>query len=135
MTTSNPAAVVERTTVVLAVALTCVGGLLWGARGTLATGAGGILACLNIYVMSRLAGRAVDRARAGDTTRASLFGAGMIAKMMVLVGLCWLAVGVVHLSVPAFALGLSALVLSATGAGLWLALRPVQEPVPSQEVL
>jgi hypothetical protein len=134
MTNGNAAALLERTTAVLAIALTGAGGLIWGVRGMVGAGAGGLLACLNIFVMTRLAGRAVERARAGDTTGASLFGAGMIAKMMVLVGLCWLAVGVVHLVVPAFALGLSALVLSATGAGLWLALRPVAA-VSSQEVL
>jgi hypothetical protein len=124
MTTANSLAVLERTTLLLAAALTCLAGLLWGLRGTVAAAAGGALACLNIWVMGRLAGRAVERARAGDTSLASLFGLGMIAKMMVLVALCWLAVSVAHLAVPAFALGLSALVLSATGAGLWLAMRP-----------
>ena len=128
MTTADSLSVVERTTLIVAVALTCVAGLVWGTAGTVAAAVGGALASLNIGVMGRLVSRALERARAGRTTEASLFGAGMIAKMMVLVALVWLAVGVGHLAVPAFALGLSALVLSVVGTGLWLAMRPGDEP-------
>ena len=128
MTTTESLSIVERTTFILAVALTCVAGLVWGTSGTVAAAVGGALASLNIGVMGRLVRRALERARAGRTTEASLFGAGMIAKMMVLVGLVWVAVSVLHLRVPAFALGLSALVLAVVGAGLWLAMRPVDEP-------
>jgi hypothetical protein len=120
---SNPLATVERTALVLGVALTVVAAVVWGAAGAGAAGLGAALGCLNLMVMGRLAAGALARARAGQNREAGYFGFGLAAKMLGLFGLVWVALSVIKVAAIPFALGFSALVLALIGAGLWLATR------------
>ena len=105
---------------ILAVAVTALVGLGWGKSGVLAGGAGAILACTNLWVMRRLAGRAVARAAAGDKSQASWLMAALGAKMLLLFGLVWLAIRVYNLALVPFAIGISVLPISLVFTGLWI---------------
>ncbi len=74
----------------LAVVVTALVGLGWGRPGAVAGGVGALLACINLWVIRRLAARAVARAAAGDKAQASWLMAALGAKMMILFGLVWL---------------------------------------------
>jgi hypothetical protein len=105
---------------ILAVAVTALVGLGWGLAGTLAGGVGAALACINLWVIRRLAGRAVARASAGDKAQASWLIAALGAKMMILFGLVWLAIRVYNLALVPFAIGISVLPISLVFTGLWI---------------
>jgi len=62
--TTKPLAAIEKTNLVLALAVTALGGLAWGKAGLLAAGVGAALACLNLWAIHRLAARAIARAAA-----------------------------------------------------------------------
>jgi len=109
---------IERTNLILAIALTSLAGVLWGGRGMLAAAAGGALGCANFIVLRRLGARAVAGALTGDAGRAFALGGALIAKMTVLFALVWMAVRVAHLEVLPFALGLSGFVVSLLLFGL-----------------
>jgi hypothetical protein len=105
---------------ILAVAVTALVGLGWGRAGVLAGGVGAILACINLWVIRRLAGRAVARASAGDKAQASWLMAALGAKMMILFGLVWLCIRVYNLALVPFAIGISVLPISLVFTGLWI---------------
>ena len=110
---------IERTNLVLAIALTSLAGVLWGGRGMVAAAAGGALSCANFIVLRRLGAKAVAGVVAGGTGRALALGGALIAKMTVLFVLVWMAVRVAHLAVLPFALGLSGFVVSILFFGLY----------------
>jgi hypothetical protein len=105
---------------ILAVAVTALVGLGWGSSGVLAGGVGALLACTNLWVIRRLAGRAVARASAGDKAQASWLMAALGAKMLILFGLVWLCIRVYNLALVPFAIGISVLPISLVFAGLWI---------------
>src|SRR3954454_1096286 len=95
---------IERANLILAVAATSLGGLLWGGRGMLAAGAGAALACANFWVLRRVGARAVARATAGEMGAAFALGGALVAKMTVLFALVWVGVRVLALPALPFAL-------------------------------
>ncbi len=105
---------------ILAVAVTALVGLGWGGAGVLAGGVGALLACTNLWVIRRLAGRAVVRASAGDKAQASWLMAALGAKMLILFGLVWVCIRVYNLALVPFAIGISVLPISLVFAGLWI---------------
>jgi uncharacterized membrane-anchored protein len=104
----------------LGAVVTVLCGLVWGQEGTLGAGGAALLACVNLGVMRRLAGRAVQRAAQGDKGQASWLIAAMAAKMMVLFALVWVGLRVFHLALVPFAIGISVLPISLVFSGLWL---------------
>ncbi len=105
---------------ILAVLVTVVSGLAWGKAGVVAAATGSLLACLNLYAIRRLAGRAVMRAAAGDKGQASWLIAALGAKMIILFALVWVAIRVYNLALVPFAIGISILPISLVMAGLWI---------------
>jgi len=105
---------------ILAVAVTALVGLGWGRAGVLAGGVGAALACVNLWFIRRLAGRAVARASAGDKSQASWLMAALGAKMLILFGLVWLCIRVYNLALVPFAIGISVLPISLVFTGLWI---------------
>jgi hypothetical protein len=105
---------------ILAIAVTALVGLGWGRSGLLAGGVGAALACINLWVIRRLAARAVARVTAGDKAQASWLMAALGAKMMILFGLVWLAIRVYNLALVPFAIGISVLPISLVFTGLWI---------------
>ena len=105
---------------ILAVVVTALVGLGWGRPGVLAGGAGALLACINLWVIRRLAARAVARASAGDKAQASWLMAALGAKMLILFGLVWLCIRVYNLALVPFAIGISVLPISLVFTGLWI---------------
>jgi hypothetical protein len=125
MKKSNPLATVARTAVVLGLAVTALAGLVWGGAGMRSAGFGAVLACANLWVLARLAGRAIARARDQGTTEGILgpVFAALGIKMLVLFALVWVAVAVLGVAPVPFAAGLSVLVVSLVGSGLWVVWR------------
>jgi hypothetical protein len=104
----------------LAVVVTALVGLGWGRPGAVAGGAGALLACINLWVIRRLAARAVARAAAGDKAQASWLMAALGAKMLILFGLVWLCIRIYNLALVPFAIGISVLPISLVFTGLWI---------------
>jgi ATP synthase I subunit len=101
---------IERANLILAVALTTLAGLLWGRPGTLAAGAGALLACADFFVLGRLGARAIAQVRVGGSPWG--LGLALIGKMTALFALVFIAIRVVRLAVVPFALGFSVFVVS-----------------------
>jgi len=121
MPATEQLATIEKMNLVLGVDAVAAGGLLWGARGMLAAGAGAALSAANFWALRRLGARAVARVEAGATTgQALLLVASLAGKMMLLFALVWVAVRRIGLPVFPFTLGLSAFVASALVGGLYL---------------
>ena len=118
--TTKPLGAIEKTNLVLAAAVTALGGLVWGKAGLCAAGVGAALACFNLWAMHRLAGRAIARAAAGDTAAAAGLLAALGAKMLILFALVWVAIRVYNLALVPFAIGISILPVSLVMAGLWI---------------
>jgi hypothetical protein len=112
--------ILDLANLVLAVAVTALVGLGWGREGVLAGGVGAFLACVNLWVIRHLAGRAVARASAGDKAQASWLMAALGAKMMILFGLVWLCIRVYNVALVPFAIGISVLPISLVFTGLWI---------------
>ena len=124
---SKPLDIIERTTWVLAVAMTCVSGLIWGKAGWLATGVGGALMVANLWSIRRLGSRAVALVVAGSAPRAVGLAAMLFLKMLALFALVWVAIRVYNLALLPFALGISVLPISLVTAGLWTGVAADQE--------
>lgn len=105
---------------ILGVFVTALSGLVWGRSGAVAAGVGASLACINLWVIRRLAGRAVLRATAGDKGQAAWLIAALSAKMMILFALVWVAIRIYNLALVPFAIGISVLPISLVFSGLWL---------------
>jgi ATP synthase I chain len=105
---------------ILAIAVTALVGLGWGREGVLAGGVGALLACINLWVIRRLAARAVARASAGDKAQASWLVAALGVKMLILFGLVWICLRVYNLALVPFAIGISVLPISLVFTGLWI---------------
>ena len=118
--TTKPLAAIEKTNLVLALAVTALGGLVWGKSGLLAAGVGAALACLNLWAIHRLAARAMARAAAGANAQAAGLMAALGGKMLILFALVWVAIRVYHLALVPFAIGISVLPVSLVMAGLWI---------------
>jgi hypothetical protein len=118
--TTKPLAAIEKTNLVLAVAVTALGGLVWGKPGLLAAGVGAALACLNLWAIHRLAARAMARAVAGANAQAAGLMAALGGKMLILFALVWVAIRVYNLALVPFAIGISVLPVSLVMAGLWI---------------
>jgi hypothetical protein len=118
--TTKPLAAIEKTNLVLAVAVTALGGLVWGKSGLLAAGVGAALACLNLWAIHRLAARAMARAAAGANAQAAGLMAALGGKMLILFALVWVAIRVYNLALVPFAIGISVLPVSLVMAGLWI---------------
>jgi hypothetical protein len=117
---SKPFGVIEKTNLVLALAVTALGGLVWGKAGFWAAGVGAALACLNLWAIHRLAAKAIARAAAGATAAATGLVAAMGGKMLILFALVWVAIRVYNLALVPFAIGISILPVSLVMAGLWI---------------
>ena len=104
----------------LAVTVTALVGLGWGRPGAVAGGVGAMLACVNLWVIRRLAARAVARAAAGDKAQASWLIAALGTKMLILFGLVWIAIRVYNLALVPFTIGISILPISLVFTGLWI---------------
>jgi hypothetical protein len=100
--------------------VTALVGFGWGKSGVLAGGVGAILACTNLWVLRRLAARAMARAASGDKAQASWLMVALGAKMLVLFGLVWLCIRVYNLALVPFAIGISVLPISLVFTGLWI---------------
>lgn len=107
---------IERTNLILAVALTALAGALWGLRGTLAAGAGAAIACADFHYLGRLGARAIAAVKAGGSPWG--LGFALVCKMAALFALVFVAIRLLHLDVPAFALGFSVFVISILLVGL-----------------
>ena len=118
--TTKPLGAIEKTNLVLAVAVTALGGLVWGKSGLLAAGVGAALACLNLWAIHRLAARAMARAAAGANAQAAGLMAALGGKMLILFALVWVAIRVYNLALVPFAIGISILPVSLVMAGLWI---------------
>ena len=118
--TTKPLAAIEKTNLVLALAVTELGGVVWGRAGLLAAGVGAALACINLWAIHRLAARAIERAAAGATAQAAGLVAALGVKMMILFALVWVAIRVYNLALVPFAIGISVLPVSLVMAGLWI---------------
>jgi hypothetical protein len=118
--TRKPLAAIEKTNLILALTVTVLGGAVWGRSGLLAAGVGAGLACLNLWIIHRLAARALARAEAGAMGQAAGLVAAMGAKMLILFGLVWVAIRVYNLALVPFAIGISVLPVSLVMAGLWI---------------
>ncbi len=118
---NNNFGIMELANVILGALVTALSGLVWGKSGVLAAGTGALIACVNLWAIRRLAGRAVQRAAAGDKGQAPMLVAALGAKMMVLFALVWLAIRIYNLAVVPFAIGISVLPISLVFSGLWLA--------------
>ena len=105
---------------ILGAVVTVLAGLVWGESGAVAAGVGALLACVNLWVIRRLAGRAVRRAVAGDNGQAAWLIAALSAKMMILFALVWVALRIYNLALVPFAIGISVLPISLVFSGLWL---------------
>jgi hypothetical protein len=86
----------------------------------LAGGIGALLACTNLWVIRRLAAKALARAAAGDKAQVSWLMAALGAKMLILFGLVWLCIRVYNLALVPFAIGISVLPISLVFTGLWI---------------
>ena len=117
---SKPFGVIEKTNLVLALAVTALGGLVWGKAGFWAAGVGAALACLNLWAIHRLAAKAIARAAAGATAAATGLVAAMGGKMLILFALVWVAIRVYNLALVPFAIGISILPVSLVMVGLWI---------------
>jgi hypothetical protein len=117
---SKPLGAIEKTNLVLALAVTALGGLVWGKAGLCAAGVGAALACLNLWAIHRLAAKAIARAAAGATAAATGLVAAMGGKMLILFALVWVAIRVYNLALVPFAIGISILPVSLVMAGLWI---------------
>ena len=118
--TTKPLAAIEKTNLVLALAVTALGGVVWGRAGLLAAGVGAALACINLWAIHRLAARAIERAAAGATAQAAGLVDALGVKMMILFALVWVAIRVYNLALVPFAIGISVLPVSLVMAGLWI---------------
>lgn len=118
---NNNFGIMELANVILGALVTSLSGLVWGKSGVVAAGTGALIACVNLWAIRRLAGRAVQRAAAGDKGQAPMLLAALGAKMMVLFALVWLAIRIYNLAVVPFAIGISVLPISLVFSGLWLA--------------
>jgi hypothetical protein len=107
---------IERVNLILAVAITALAGVLWGARGALAAGVGAALAVADFWLLVRIGGRLVASAREGNPSRGLSFL--LIGKTMALFALVYIAIGVLHLDAIPFALGFSVFVVSIMMLGL-----------------
>ena len=107
---------IERVNLILAGLVTVLAGALWGARGAVAAGAGAALACADFWLLVRIGGRLVATAREGNPSRG--LSALLLAKTMVLFGLVFVAIAVLHLAAIPFALGFSVFVVSIMLLGL-----------------
>ena len=117
---SNRFGTMDLANLILATFVTGLSALVWGTSGALAAGTGALLACINLYVIRRLAGRAVRQAAAGDTGQASWLMAALGAKMLILFALVWVAIRVYNLALVPFVIGISVLPISLVFAGLWI---------------
>ena len=107
---------IERTNVILGIALTALAGVLWGWSGMVGAGAGALLACIDFRFLGRLGARAIAQVRAGGSPWD--LGFALIAKMAALFALVFVAIRVLHLPVIPFALGFSVFVVSIMLVGL-----------------
>jgi hypothetical protein len=107
---------IERANLVLAVLLTALAGVVWGAHGAIAAGAGAVLACADFWLLLRIGARLVASARDGNPSRGLSFL--LIGKTMALFALVYIAIGVLHLDAIPFALGFSVFVVSIMMLGL-----------------
>jgi len=108
----------ERTTLVLAVAVTVAAAVAWGVPGAGAAALGGALAFANLTITRRLAARAIQKVLAGTHPAGAGLGAGMAIKLVLLFPLLWVAISVLHVPIVPFALGLSVLIVSMVITGL-----------------
>jgi hypothetical protein len=108
---------IQRINVVLGIAATAVGGLIWGVRGMFAAAAGAALAVANFWVIRRLGSRAVARVTEGSLPRALPLVGALMLKMAILFGLVWFMIRRVGLPVLPFTLGMSVFVAAILIAG------------------
>ncbi|MDX2021312.1 MAG: hypothetical protein SF187_13815 [Deltaproteobacteria bacterium] len=113
---------IERTNVVLGIAITAVCGIVWKVPGMTAAGLGALLGGLNFWALHRLGAGVFRRAMAGEgAAQAGFLVMLLMAKMGVLFGCVYLAIFVFGLLAVPFSLGISAFVLSILGAALFAA--------------
>ena len=124
---------IQRCNIVLGVAGTAVGGMIWGPRGLLAAGIGAALSVANFWAIRRLGLRAVAKVTDGDSARALPLVAALVGKMALLFGLVWFLVRRMGLPVLPFTMGLSIFVLSILITGLFLDRPGSKLPISSED--
>lgn len=127
---------IERLNLVLGAGAAAAGYALRGRPGLLAAGAGAVLACADFWVLVRLGRRALALFTGGGTRgQAARLAVLLLLKLMGLFALLWVVVGVAHLPVVPFALGLSVFVVSILVLGvrqaLWQSLP--RQPASTEE--
>lgn len=110
---------IQRANIVLGAAATAASGLIWGARGMLATGVGAALALANFWAIRRLGARAIAKVTEGSVPQALSLVAALVAKMAILFALVWLVVRRLGLPVLPFTMGISVFVASIFLVGLY----------------
>lgn len=126
MTTNHPQLIsrIERTNVVLGVAVTALCGLVWQLPGMLAAGLGATLGALNFWALHRLGAGVVARMISGEGAgKAGLLVMLLAAKMGLVFFFVWLATLKFGLLPVPFTIGISAfvasvLLVSISGSGL-----------------
>lgn len=110
---------IERTTLVLGIAITAICGLVWRVPGMVSAGTGALLGGLNFWALHRLGAAVVGRAMSGEgAAKAGALVMLLMAKMGLLFGCVWLAIFKFGLLGIPFTLGISAFVASILGVGL-----------------
>jgi hypothetical protein len=107
---------IERINLILGALITCLAGVLWGARGAVAAGVGAGLACADFWLLVRIGARLVASAREGNPSRGLSFL--LLGKTAALFALVFVAIAVLHLEAVPFALGFSVFVVSIMMLGL-----------------
>ncbi len=115
----RPLAGVQTINLLLGAVATVIGAVGWGVPGLIAAAAGTTMACANLWVLRRSAGRAVRRAlRDGGAVALGGLMTALVLKTTLLLGLVAVAVWGLRLAVVPFALGISVLVASLVVSGL-----------------
>ena len=110
---------IERTNLLLGVAVTAIAGLVWGVPGMLAAGVGAVLGAANFWALHRVGSGVVRRVVAGEGGgKAGLLVMLLAAKMGLLFACVWVAIFQLDLAALPFTLGISVFVVSIFGASL-----------------
>ena len=112
----------ERLTVLLGLCVAALCGMALGPTGFVSAAVGGAIGTANLFVVRRLAARAVRATL--ETEAAAGIGpllSGMLLKMIALFAVVWIGLRVAKLSLLPFTFGLFVFVAALLGAALWSA--------------
>jgi len=131
---------IERSGLVIAAVLTAGSVVFWRFPITLGVALGGGLSVLNLFVIRRVAGWVIAST---SRRKQALLMTLLAMKMLVLIGLVYLAIRYAPIDVIAFVIGLSTFLLAVLATSLWLGSddtdpaarrRPLRAPRPAAAV-